>query len=98
LVRKKSKEAMRRGGGDCYIEASNHFWEKEFDGEKEKKKDERFNQSYELEKERLQIDQTRAATEQVRAANEAKNFELKESELQLKRMEEETVAEHPIMA
>jgi hypothetical protein len=31
----------------------------------------------------------RAATEQVRAANEAKNLELKECELQLKRMMEE---------
>jgi hypothetical protein len=33
------------------MEASRHFWEKkEVDGEKEKKKEERFNLPYELEK------------------------------------------------
>ena len=73
---------MRRG--DAYIEASDYFWarKKEADAEKERKKDERFNQAYELEKERL-------AVEQTRAANMAKDLEIKENEMQLKRMLEE---------
>jgi hypothetical protein len=95
---KKSKEVMRRGGAESYMEASKHFWDKkkECDAEKEKKKEERFNLAYEIEKERLQLDQVRAsteqmraATEQVRAANEAKNLEVKNSELQMKKMLEE---------
>ena len=38
--------------------ASDYFWarKKEADAEKERKKDERFNQAYELEKERLAIE------------------------------------------
>jgi hypothetical protein len=69
---------------------------KEFDAEKEKKKEDRFQLAYEIEKERLQLDQVRAhteqlraATEQVRAANEAKTLEVKESEVQMKKMLEE---------
>jgi hypothetical protein len=71
---KKAKEALRRG--DAYIEASDYFWarKKEADAEKERKKDERFNQAYELEKERL-------AVEQTRAANMAKDLEIKENEM-----------------
>ena len=66
------------------------------DAEKEKKKEDRFQLAYEIEKERLQLDQVRAhteqlraATEQVRAANEAKTLEVKESEVQMKKMLEE---------
>jgi hypothetical protein len=79
---KKAKEAVRRG--DAYIEASDYFWakKKEADAEKERNKQERFNQSYELEKERLFV-------EQVRAANETKELEIKENEMQVKRMLEE---------
>lgn len=79
---KKAKEAVRRG--DAYIEASDYFWakKKEADAEKERNKQERFNQSYELEKERLFV-------EQVRAANETKKLEIKENEMQVKRMLEE---------
>jgi hypothetical protein len=70
--------------GDAYIEASDYFWakKKEADAEKERNKQERFNQSYELEKERLFV-------EQVRAANETKELEIKENEMQVKRMLEE---------
>ena len=66
------------------MEDSKHFWDKkkEFDAEKEKKKEDRFQLAYEIEKERLQLDQVRAhteqlkaATEQVRAVNEAKTLE-----------------------
>jgi hypothetical protein len=80
------------------LEASKHFWDKkkELDAEKEKKKEDRFQLAYEIEKERLQLDQVRAhteqlraATEQVRAANEAKTLEVKESEVQMKKMLEE---------
>jgi hypothetical protein len=95
---KKAKEAQRRGGSDSYLEASKHFWDKkkEFDAEKEKKKEDKFQLAYGIEKERLQLDQVRAhteqlraATEQVRAANEAKTLEVKESEVQMKKMLEE---------
>ncbi|WVZ82543.1 hypothetical protein U9M48_029797 [Paspalum notatum var. saurae] len=85
IGKKKAKEALRRGTqGEAYKEASEHFWgkKKEFDAEKEKKKEERFNQSYEPEKERLRLDEKRAAMEE-------KNLEIKENELQVKRMLEE---------
>jgi hypothetical protein len=97
-VEKKTKEAQRQSGPDSYLEASKHFWDKkkELDAEKEKKKEDRFQLAYEIEKERLQLDQVRAhteqlraATEQVRAANEAKTLEVKESEVQMKKMLEE---------
>lgn len=55
---------------------------KESDAEKEKKKEERFNQAYELEQKRLQL-------EQSRAENEAKELAIKENEIQFKRMLEE---------
>jgi hypothetical protein len=78
---KKAKEAVRRG--DAYIEASDYFWaKKEADAEKERNKQEIFNQSYELEKERLFV-------EQVRDANETKELEIKENEMQVNRMLEE---------
>jgi hypothetical protein len=62
--------------------ASDYFWarKKEADAEKERKKDERFNQAYELEKERLS---------NMRAANMAKDLEIKANEMQVKRMLEE---------
>ncbi|WVZ96290.1 hypothetical protein U9M48_041946 [Paspalum notatum var. saurae] len=66
IGKKKAKEALWRGmQGEAYKEASEHFWGKkrEFDAEKEKKKEERFNQSYELEKDRLRLDEKRAEME-----------------------------------
>lgn len=99
IGKKKAKEALRRGRqGEACVEAFDQLWEKkkELDAEKEKKKEERFKQAYELEKEKLQLDQIRVASEQMKAAakqasvaNEAKNLELKENDLQFKRMLEE---------
>jgi len=59
IGKKKAKEALRRGGGDACVEALDHLWakKKEFDAEKEKKKEDRYNQSYALEKERLELNQ-----------------------------------------
>ncbi|KAL6848562.1 hypothetical protein ACP4OV_021588 [Aristida adscensionis] len=80
--KKKAKQLLHQGGG---------VWErkKEADAEKELKKEERYKQSIELEKEKLQLEQVRVANEQVRVANEAKSLEIKENELQFKRMMEE---------
>lgn len=68
--KKKTKEALRRGGKDSYLEASKHFWEREEGGccrERKEKWGKRFDLSYELEKERLQVDH-------IRAAHEAKKY------------------------
>jgi hypothetical protein len=56
--RKKAKQMLRRGGGEACIEAVDHLWEKkkEADADKEVRKEEIFNKSLEIEKERLQID------------------------------------------
>lgn len=61
--KKKAKEAQQKGmQSEVYKEASERVWEKkkEFDVEKEKE-EEGFNQSIELEKERLRLDEKRAA-------------------------------------
>ncbi len=73
------------------MEALDHLWakKKEFDAEKEKKKEDRYNQSYALEKERLELNQKRVAIEEVRVANEAKKLKIKENEIQYKKMVEE---------
>ncbi|RCV21657.1 hypothetical protein SETIT_4G155000v2 [Setaria italica] len=86
------------GGGDACKEALDHLWEKkkEADEEKELKKEERYKQYYELEKEKLHLEQVRVANDQVRIqndqvrlSNEAKTLEIKEEELNVKRMLEE---------
>ena len=58
MGKKKVKEALRRGGGDACVATLDHFWakKKESDAEKEQKKEERYNQSYALEKERLELE------------------------------------------
>lgn len=59
MGKKQAKEALRRGGGgDSSIEALDHLWAKkrESDAEKEQKKEERYNLSYALEKERIDIE------------------------------------------
>ncbi|WVZ82098.1 hypothetical protein U9M48_029400 [Paspalum notatum var. saurae] len=63
IGKKKDKEALRRGM--LIKRLQNIFGEKkEFDAEKEKKKEKRFNQAYELEKERLRLDEKNAAMEE----------------------------------
>lgn len=66
IGRKKAKQLLRRGGADGYIEALDNLWEKkkQADVDKELKKEERFNESLEIEKERLEIERTRVANEQ----------------------------------
>lgn len=66
--RKKSKQLLCRGGANGCIEALDHLWEKkkQADVDKEVKKEERFNKSLEIEKERLVIERTRVANEQDR--------------------------------
>jgi len=55
---KKAKEALKRGGGHACMEALDKMWAKKeaFDREKEKKKEERFQASLELEKKRVEAD------------------------------------------
>ena len=55
---KKAKEALKRGGGQACMEALDKIWAKKeaFDREKEKKKEERFLASLELEKKRVEAD------------------------------------------
>lgn len=59
IGKKKAKEALRRGGGDACMEALDQMWAKKeaFDMEKERKKEERYNASLALEKERLLLEQ-----------------------------------------
>ena len=58
LGQKKAKEALKRGGGQAFMEALDKIWAKKeaFDREKEKKKEERFLASLELEKKRVEAD------------------------------------------
>ena len=58
---KKAKEVLRRGGGEACMEALEKMWAKKeaFEMEKEKKKEERFMASLELEKKRLSLDEKR---------------------------------------
>ena len=60
------------------MEALDHLGDKkrESDAEKEQKKEERYNQSYALDRERLEIEKRRVQVEEARAANEAKNLEI----------------------
>ena len=89
MGKKKAKEALRRGGGEACVEALDHLWAKkrESDAEKEQKKEERYNQSYALDRERLELEKRRVQAEEARAANEAKNLEIKERELEHKENE-----------
>jgi len=52
MGKKKAKEALRRGGGEACVEALDHLWAKKRDSdtEKEQKKEERYNQSYALDR------------------------------------------------
>ena len=61
MGQKKAKEALRRGGGEACMEALDKIWAKKeaFEMEKEKKKEERFMASLELEKKRLALDEKR---------------------------------------
>jgi hypothetical protein len=59
---KKAKEALRRGGGEACMEALDKMWAKKeaFDQEKEKKKEERFMASLEIEKKRLSLEEKKS--------------------------------------
>ena len=61
MGQKKAKETLRRGGGEACMEALDKMWAKKeaFDMEKEKKKEESFMASLELEKKRLALDEKR---------------------------------------
>ena len=58
---KKANEVLRRGGGGACMETLDKMWAKKgaFEMEKEKKKEERFMASLELEKKRLSLDEKR---------------------------------------
>jgi uncharacterized protein (DUF3084 family) len=71
------------------VEALDHLWTKkrESDAEKEHKKEERYNQSYALDRERLELEKRRVKAEEEKATNEAKNLKIKEHELEHKENE-----------
>jgi hypothetical protein len=64
---KKAKEALRRGGGEACMEALEKMWAKKeaFEMEKEKKKEERFMASLELEKKRLSLDEKKVESDLI---------------------------------
>jgi hypothetical protein len=74
---KKAKAALHQGGKKGCTEALENLWvkKKEFDSDKELKKDERFKQAFALEQERV--------------ANEKLNLELRKKELELRAQEVE---------
>uniref|UniRef100_I1P014 No apical meristem-associated C-terminal domain-containing protein n=1 Tax=Oryza glaberrima TaxID=4538 RepID=I1P014_ORYGL len=65
MGKKRSKEQLRRGGGETCTDAFDHLWEKkkEADAEKKKERDERHQKSYELDKQRLELDKKKVANE-----------------------------------
>ncbi|BAB07954.1 NAM-like protein -like [Oryza sativa Japonica Group] len=75
MGKKRAKEQLRRG--ETCTDAFDHLWEKkkEADAEKKKERDERHQKSYELDKQRLELDKKKVANET--------------DEIQLKRMLEE---------
>jgi len=74
---KKAKAVLHQGGKKGCTEALENLWakKKEFDSDKELKKDERFKQAFALEQERV--------------ANEKLNLELRKKELELRAQEVE---------
>jgi hypothetical protein len=69
---KKAKEAIKRGGGEACMEALDKMWAKNeaFDLEREKKKEERFLISLELEKKRMDVEEKRAESNLIKEEKE----------------------------
>jgi uncharacterized membrane protein len=92
MGQKKAKETLRRGGGEACMEALDKMWAKKeaFDMEKEKKKEERYEASLELEKKRLAYEETKAEADMMekkkRLALEEKKVEVDMLEKEEKRM------------
>jgi hypothetical protein len=79
MGKKKSKDALRRGGIDVCKEALDILWAKKFeaDAEKERKREERYAKSYALDKERLDLEKEKIVLEREKASNEANTSYLK---------------------
>ncbi|XP_066358140.1 uncharacterized protein [Miscanthus floridulus] len=74
---KKAKEALRRGGGEACLEALDKLWAKEaFDMEREKKKEERFLASLELEKKRLTLEEKKAEADLIKKEKEIMSMDM----------------------
>jgi hypothetical protein len=75
---KKAKEALKRGGGEACMEALDKMWAKKeaFDLEREKKKEERFLISLELEKNRLAIEKKRAEADLIKEEKEIMQMDM----------------------
>jgi hypothetical protein len=69
---KKAKDALRRGGGEACMEALDKMWAKKevFDMEKEKKKEDRYMASLELEKKRLALEEKKVEAELQKVEND----------------------------
>jgi hypothetical protein len=75
---KKAKEGLKRGGGEACMEALDKMWAKKeaFDLEREKKKEERFLVSLELEKNRLAIEEKRAEADLIKEEKEIMQMDM----------------------
>jgi hypothetical protein len=73
MGKKKSKDALHRGGIDACKEALDILWAKkiEADVEKEMKRDEQYAKSYALDIERLYLKKEKIALEREKVSNEA---------------------------
>lgn len=98
MGKKRSKEAMRKGGFDACSDALDILWEKKrrADVEKELKREERYAQAFALDKERLELEHKRLTIEEQKHTNEQKRLDQEKerlaneaNNLYIKRIEEE---------
>ncbi|XP_066330513.1 uncharacterized protein [Miscanthus floridulus] len=75
---KKAKAALRQGGGETCMEALDKMWAKKeaFDMEREKKKEERFLASLELEKKRLTLEEKKAEADLIKEEKEIMSVDM----------------------
>jgi len=80
---KKAKEALKRGGGEACMEALNKMWAKKeaFDREKEKKKEERYLASLELEKCRLSLEEKKVESDLMEKEDKIMSMDMTSSSL-----------------
>jgi hypothetical protein len=88
MGQKKAKETLRRGGGEACMEALDKMWAKKeaFDTEKEKKKEERYEASLELEKKRLAFEEAKVEADMM---EKKKRLALEEKKVEIDMLEKE---------
>ena len=80
---KKAKEALKRGGGEACMEALDKMWAKKeaFDREKEKKKEERYLASLELQKYRLPLEEKKVESDLMEKEDKIMSMDMTSSSL-----------------